>query len=266
MHKLGINYTTLSGLTASESLRIFASLGFDVVFTEFIGDTPLRDTEMYAESAAKNGLYYEALHAPFYRINDIWAEGEDGDAMLKRLCDCVDACEKFAIPKSIVHLSSGVNAPYINDTGHKRFDSLIDYAVKKNITIAFENQRKLANIAFAFEVYKDIEQVKFCWDTGHEACFADGLEFMPLFGKKLTFTHIHDNLKEPNGDLHMIPFDGKIDFDRCAHHIKSSGYSGTLCLEIFPTISGKYTDITMEKYYEKAYAAITRFRAAVENI
>lgn len=266
MHKLGINYTHLANMKPEESFALFAHLGFDAVFTEFIGNTPLSDTEKYAEYASKNSLFYEALHAPFSHINDMWKAGDDGDAMQRELCDCIDACEKFGIPKAIVHLSSGVNAPFINDIGHKRFDALISHAVKKNITVAFENQRKLANIAFAFEVYKDIEQVKFCWDTGHEACFADGLEFMPIFGKKLTFTHIHDNLKEPGGDLHMIPFDGSIDFEKCAKHIKDSGYTGTLSLEIFPPISGKYNDMTGEAYYEKAYLSIKKFRSLVESI
>lgn len=265
MHKLGINYTHLANTPPVECFALFAGLGFDSVFTEFIGDVPLQDTESYAQYAAKNGLYYEALHAPFGHINDMWKEGDDGEAMLRELCDCIDACEKLGIPKAIVHLSSGVNAPFINDVGHARFDRLVEHAVKKNITIAFENQRKLANISFAFEIYKDVKNVGFCWDTGHEACFADGIEFMPLFGKKLVFTHIHDNFAEPGGDLHMIPFDGRIDFEKCARHIKSSGYKETLTLEIFPTISGRYNDVCMEKYYEKAYRAIQKFRNMVKE-
>ncbi len=266
MHKLGINYTHLANVKPEECFALFALLGFDSVFTEFIGEAPLANTQVYAEQAAKNGLFYEALHAPFHHINDMWKQGENGEIMLRELCDCIDACEKFGIPKAIVHLSSGVNAPFVNDVGHARFDALIDHAVKKNITVAFENQRKLANIAFAFEIYKDIENVGFCWDTGHEACFAQGMEFMPLFGKKLVFTHIHDNFSQPGGDLHMIPFDGSIDFEKCARHIKNSGYDGTLSLEIFPTISGKYTDISSRQYYEKAFDSIKKFRSLVENI
>ena len=152
MHKLGINYTHLANMKPEENFALFSNLGFDAVFTEFIGSTPLADTEKFAKCASENHLFYEALHAPFSHINDMWKEGEDGERMLRELSDCIDACEKFAIPKAIVHLSSGVNAPFINDIGHKRFDALVELAVKKNIVIAFENQRKLANIAFAFEI------------------------------------------------------------------------------------------------------------------
>ncbi len=262
MYRLGINYTSSFGISPEENFSLFKNLGFDAVFTGC--DDDLEKTRRYANAAAKSGLFFESLHAPFNGINSLWSSGDEGDLMQKRICSCIERCAMYEIPIAVVHLSSGDNAPHICDIGKTRFDSIVECAVKNGVTVAFENQRKLANHAFVMELYSNVSNVGFCWDVGHEHCFADGREFMPLFGNKLVYTHIHDNLCEHDGDLHMIPFDGKIDFKRAAEHIVRSGFSGTLTLEIF----GKapiYADVSAEKFYEKAYQAIENFRNLCTN-
>ena len=78
---------------------------------------------------------------------------------------------------------------------------------------------------------------------------------MPLFGNKLVCTHIHDNFAKKDGDLHLIPFDGSIDFKKYAEHIKRSGYTGVLLLET--TIhSGDYSEsLTPRQFLERAFRA-----------
>lgn len=256
MNKIGINYSNYFGMTPQDNCRLFSQIGFDALF---ILHRNHGDTEAFAKAAQDNGLWLESLHAPFDGINNMWLPGDDGEVMLKRLCDSVEDAAEFDVPVVVVHLSSGDQWPGINDLGHSRFDRLVDVAVKHNVTIAFENQRKLANIAFAFETYANVAQVGFCWDMGHEACF-NGTEFMPLFGDKLVYTHIHDNFAEPRKDLHMIPFDGKIDFNRRMQHLKDRNYQGTLTLEILPNGSDFYSNVTAEEYYKKAYAAALKLR------
>lgn len=261
MHKLGINYISTLPLTLEENFSLLSQTGFQAVFTMHDG---AEATARYAAAAADAGLTYESIHAPWDGINAMWQEGDEGETMLRRLTDTLDSCQRNNIPIAVVHLSSGRNAPCINDLGHSRFDRLIDHAVKTGVTVAFENQRMLANLAFVMELYRDIPQVGFCWDLGHEACFAGGREYMPLFGDRLVYTHIHDNLSQPNGDLHRIPFDGNINFARRAEHLRNSGYTGTLTLEISTDLK-QYPGITGEGYIQRAYAAVTRFRDMVEN-
>ena len=250
-----------------EILKVIAEAGFDAVFTLF---DPLEgcdeiESHHFAEEAAKNGLYFECVHGPFAHINDIWKEGEDGDAMLGRLCACVDFCAAASVPYAVVHLSSGKKPPRINDLGNARFDALVDLAIKRNVTLAFENQRILSNLACVFEYYKDVDNVRFCWDVGHEKCFAQGREYMPLFGDRLVYTHIHDNYCEDNGDKHLIPFDGKIDFEKTAKTLRESGFSGTLTLETLPENSDVYNGISLREYYRKAYAAALKLRNMVDG-
>ena len=261
MNRLGINYSRDAGLTAGEAFSLFAQLGFDAIFTGFFGTTALM--EPYAEEARRAGLFYECLHAPFGHINDIWSPEDCGDRMEKELTDTIDAAAAFSIPYVVLHLSSGDRCPCINDVGHARFDRIVNRAVQKNVTVAFENQRKLANLAFVLELYQDVPNVGFCWDVGHEKCFADGREFMPLFGNRLVYTHIHDNLCVHNGDLHLIPFDGAVDYTRTAHHLRQ--FDGTLTLEILPKNSDRYTNVPMRDYYRRAYDAAVRLRTLVED-
>ena len=262
MRKLGINTGSVPGVDAFHGLAYIKNAGFDSFFTGYKNDELVA---LIAEEGAKLGLDYETIHAPFKGINNIWFDGEEGDEVLKTLTTCLESCANHGIPTMIVHLSSGNNAPAINDIGHARFDSLVDLAVKKNVTVAFENQRKLANLAFVMELYKDIEQVGFCWDNGHEACFALGKEFMPFFGERLVALHIHDNLRKYNEDMHLLPFDGILDFHRFGEHIRNSGYTGTLMLEALPKQTNYYDGMSPEEYYEKAYKAVSRLRLIVDG-
>ncbi len=264
MRKTGICYKNIKGLTVAESAKLFRNIGFDCMFT---GYKDAATAENFAAVFAGAGLVYESIHAPFDGINAIWSPTDAGEAMLARLSDCLDACKKNGVPVMVVHLSSGNDAPCINDIGHARWDRLVERAVGSGVKIAFENQRKLANLAFVMELYKNVDEVGFCWDNGHESCFTPGLEFMPIFGKRLIYTHIHDNFGasagpavNPRGDdSHLVPFDGNIDFTRFAEHIKKSGFTGTLTLEIVGDNNTFYADkYTPEEYYRRAYDAVSR--------
>ncbi len=264
MNRLGIYYTDKIGNGVKENLTLFKSLGFECFFTDGLDDAKIMDS--YAEAAGEIGMFYECIHAPFKGINSMWQPGEEGDRMLERLKYSVLTCARLGIPYAVVHLSSGDNAPCINDLGHARYDDLVECAVKNGVTVAFENQRKLANLAFVMELYRDVPQVGFCWDVGHEKCFADGKEFMPLFGDRLVYTHIHDNLAEKNGDLHLIPFDGSIDYEVTASHLKKAGFTGTLTLEVFTSNSrGRYDGMSAEAFYTKAANAGKKIRELVEK-
>ena len=91
-------------------------------------------------------------------------------------------------------------------------------------------------------------------------------QYMPIFGKKLVATHIHDNSGVFNADNHLIPFDGKFDFDRFARQINESGYTGSLMLEVMKGHCPKfYDDLTDDEYLQKAANAIKKLRAMVDG-
>ena len=262
MRRLGINYYSPLGLSATDFASAISECGFGATFTEYAPEKTLFE---YANAFAKHNIAYETIHAPFDSINDMWLDKPGADDTLSRLCLTVDACKSLSVPVAVVHLSSGVNAPSITDIGRYRFKRLVEYAAECGVKIAFENQRKLANIAWAFEEFENYENVGFCWDVGHEGCFAGGREYMPLFGKRLICTHIHDNDLKPNHDLHMIPFDGRIDFYKAAKQIKANGFAGTLMLELMIDNSDYYVNPSPRAYIERAAFAAKRLRDMIDN-
>lgn len=261
MRKIGINLDAIDGICAKDYVNTIKELGFEAAFI-----TPRPDKEIFeeAELLASAGITLDTIHAPWKGINNIWLEGDEGEAPLSAFMHYVDLCKAVGAPVAIIHLSSGENPPPITDIGRARFARLVDYAVGKGINLAFENQRMLSNLAWVFEEFRDVENVGFCWDTGHEECFTGGRRYMPLFGNKLMATHIHDNDCVYNHDLHMLPFDGSIDFKRVASTLCEYDYSGTVMLEVIVK-SDIYKDISAQKFIERAAKSAIRLRNLIEN-
>ena len=261
MQTIGINIDAYKGLELEEYVRTIKALGFGATFSG-CQRTGFADTRRLAELCAKHGINYEAMHTPFRAINHMWADTEAGEAMLYSIMQCVDECHEAGVGIAVVHLSSGDNAPTITDIGRARYERLVDYAAKKNVKIAFENQRKLANLSWALEMFGS-DVAGFCWDCGHEQCFTPGREYMPLFGDRLICTHIHDNDGVYNNDQHRLPFDGVLSAERYARHMAISPYGGTLMLEVFATAEDR--TLSPYAYLEKAANAAKRLASAVES-
>ena len=261
MRTLGIMMHSIGKLSDEEYIRLISERGFRSTFTGMFATDG--EQAALAELLAKHGVTYENLHAPFGHINDIWLDKAEGHEMLRELMDCVDRCAAAGVPLMVVHLSSGMNPPSITDIGRTRFACLVEYAARKQVKIAFENQRKLANLAWAMEFFSP-DVVGFCWDFGHENCFTPGKEYMPLFGNRLIATHIHDNSCQYNADNHWLPFDGSADFDRFARQLKASGFEGSLMLELNGA-QEKYRALSVEEYLDRAADAARRLAVMVEE-
>ena len=261
MRKIGVCIPKMTNSEITPFLEMLKDIGFEESFTchkENCGDI------------AKSGLKMTSFHAPFDGINNMWVEGEAGELMLSRLLESVDICKEYDIPVSVIHLSSGNNPPFINDIGFERFNRLVDYAVKNNVNLAFENQRKYANISYIFERYENVPRVGFCFDTGHNNCFAKDIAFIPMFMNRMMYLHLNDNQRIKDNDQHLIPFDGNADLEKCAKHIAKSPYKGGIMLEIFKGPAEKtqyygYEDLSVREYYERAFEAGKKFRKSVEK-
>ena len=266
MRELGINLFATSalkehGVSLADYVKIMAELGFRRTFTMSGTVEKMLETAKTVHAA---GLTFDQLHAPFSGINAMWAADETGDAMYRRLTECIDCCVAVGAPIATVHLSSGNTPPPCTDAGRARYIALVEYAAGKGIKIAFENQRKLFNIAWAFEEFKDAPNVGFCWDCGHEACATPDIQFMPLFGKRIICTHMQDNDAVFGEDLHKLPFDGKVDFTRVARQLNEAGYDGCLMLET-ESSNPIYRGYTTEQYLTRAFDAACRLRKLLDG-
>lgn len=262
MRKLGINLHAPVGMTIPEVAKEMAALGFGCTLYDASTPEKMVDIEKAVHGA---GLTFDQLHAPFGGINSIWLAGDKGDAMYKKLTDAVDCCVALDAPIATVHLAGDLDPEMITDIGRGRFTNLVEYAAKKGIKLAFENQSVVFTLAWAFEEFKDAENVGFCWDIGHQECATPDIEMMSLFGERLICTHIQDNYAVYIEDPHMVPFDGKIDFARAAMWMNKHAYKGNLTLEVFQGATSIYKDLSPTEYLAHAYKAACRMRALVDG-
>jgi len=256
MRKIGISLGGSDDLPMQEYAMLLQENGFSCTFE--LADNMERVCKN-AEILSQYGIEYDSLHAPWQGINRIWWQEDQEEIALKGMMYTVDICAEIGCRNAVVHLSSGRTPPPPTDAGRARFIRLVEYAEKKKVTVAFENQRMLSNIAWAFEEFKDSPYVGFCYDCGHEGCFTPGRQYMPLFGSKLVCTHIHDNNCNFNEDLHRLPFDGKLDYDRVARQIRESGFEGPLVLEV-SRANEYYASLSNEEFLSRASASIKKLR------
>ena len=247
--KLGIEWNSKDTISIEEQAALIRENGFDATM---VGLEEERLGEIMT-ALRRHDIACEHYHAPFNGINSMWEAGDAGERMLERLCDCVRAGATYGVPVVVVHLSSGMTPPRMNDIGFERYDRLMQLAEREGVTIAYENIRRLDNVVYMLENYP---KAGFCWDVGHEACYMNGVELMPLFGKRMAALHLHDNTAVYDEDKHWLPFTGVVDMERAARHFANSPYRGSVMLEVRKNNVGEECS---RRFYEMAYAAAKRF-------
>ena len=234
--KLGIFAECLADVSSTDALKLIKDAGFECYAT---GLYSVEECKELTDAGSALGLTCDFIHAPFSGINKMWLSGMDYLDIYKGMKQSIDAAAKCNIPAVIIHLSSGWFSPEINDLGLSRFDSLVEYAAERDVSIAFENLRKVGNLAYFADRYERIDNVGFCYDFGHEHCYTKTVKWMDIFTDRVIATHIHDNFGldltkkyESDPDLHLLPFDGNIDYAQIMRKLDEYGYGGSLILEV----------------------------------
>ena len=173
----------------------------------------------------------------------------------------IDYAASAGVPAIIVHISSGWKAPEVNDLGLSRYDALVEHAIKKGVTIAFENLRKVGNLAYLTDRYASLDNVRYCYDCGHRYCFTPNIEWMDIFREKMIVTHIHDNFGLPadmsDADYHLLPFDGTFDYAGMMRKLDEYKYEGALTLEV-GNAKEAYRNMSAEEFIKEAYSRIKK--------
>jgi sugar phosphate isomerase/epimerase len=258
--KLGISFHCYPGLDDETQIELMKKNGFEATF---LASEDERIDEIVPK-LREAGILLENLHGPLSdercNANDIWRDNDRAPVLLDRLMDGVEKCGKYGVKTLVLHVTAGATPPRPNKRGYERFVQIFERARALGVEIACENIRPFGNLAFVLEQFPDSG---FCWDVGHEHCSGDKRQFMPMFGCQTKALHIHDNFID--GDHHMIPYDGKIDFDRVARQIAESPYEGSVMLELIQTAHPMYAEMSPEDYYARAGAAAKRLEAQIAH-
>ncbi len=272
-NKLCINIGMQLETPLLEQLEIIKNAGFDAYAHDRERGDDSSLMEKLVDKAARLGLECEYIHSPFYGMDDIWHGNDElAEIMIRDIFATIDDCHRFGVAYAVVHAIIGMDNHTPTELGLERLQRVIDYSVKKGITLAFENTEGEMYLESIFERYGDVENVKFCFDSGHEMCYNYGNDMLAKYGQKLAVTHLNDNVGLTGDemtfldDAHLLPFDGIADWQGIAHRLCSCGYNGTLSFETIAkgrpnrTENQIYNNLTDEEYIKKAYEKAAKFR------
>lgn len=223
-------------LPMEERYRLTKQAGFDgtLIWWGYAGDRDL-EKQKYPDLAREQGLFVENIHASFDGANNLWLDNLAGQEYADMLNGCIDDCIRHGIPTVIVHLSNGSTPPPASEAGIDRIRRIADKAEKHCINIALENLRRPEYLRHVFDSI-DSGALKYCFDSGHQNCWAPDQDFLSLYGARLVSLHLHDNdgLEQAygTGDQHRLPFDGTVDWQKTMNKLKEINYQGPIALEI----------------------------------
>ena len=76
----------------------------------------------------------------------------------------------------------------------------------------------------------DLPDAGLCLDFGHAFLMGDLLEAVETCSGHVVTTHVHDN--GGGRDEHLVPFDGRIDWDAALMGMRKIGYDGAFIFEL----------------------------------
>jgi sugar phosphate isomerase/epimerase len=107
-----------------------------------------------------------------------------------------------------------------------------------------------ASLVTMLERDLDFPRTGICLDFGHAFLMGDVADAIETVAEHLVTTHVHDNAGKK--DDHLVPFDGRINWDMALMTMQKVGYDGTYLMELANTS-------TPEDVLKKAGAARKKF-------
>lgn len=236
-------------VSPKDTILAIKEVGFENVFIQYYHrDNYEFDQIKQIDYCRELGLNIIFCHLGYDNINEIWIEGDSGEKVTNQYIEDLNLMYKNKIDMVVMHLTTHKESPMYNEIGLERIKKIVAHAKKLGIKIAFENTRKKGYLEFVLKNIKE-ENVGICFDAGHYHChFNDDFDF-EFFKDRIFAVHFHDNDK--TGDLHLLPFDGTINWNDVLKKLKQSNYSGPITLELcyrFDYLKESITDFYKEGY------------------
>lgn len=216
--KLGINSNNECGQNAKEIMQNIKLAGFDSVMVAFKSGM----AEEMIKEALSNGLEIPFVHLT--NTDLLWTEGRTNEEFVKSIKSQLDICFKYNIPVAVFHGTSGMAnqlALPVNQHGLDCMKDILNYAKKCNVKIALENLDKPNFDHFRYLLDNiDDPNLGLCYDLGHHQLYNPEFDVLQNYGDRILAIHLHDNLMDWHyghdwtRDLHRLPFDGVIDYEK----------------------------------------------------
>ena len=229
-----------------DTILAIKDAGFDGVFVQWYNDNTWEFSQQeQVDFCYELGLEIEFAHLGYWQIEDIWKIGDKGDQVVEGYFRDLDAIKKNNIPMVVMHLTNLYDAPPASEIGIKRFQAIADYAQKLGIKIAFENTKVITLFDSVLDNIKN-KNVGICFDSGHYHCnFKDQFNW-DKYKDRIFTLHLHDN--DGNSDLHLLPYDGNLDWNELFKNLNNANYNGNIVLE--SCYSYQYLKQSLKEFYK----------------
>jgi len=245
-------------LPIKERLQSIREAGFSATGLWWDGD----DKHEQPDIARNIGLQIDYVHAQFmspqYNPNSLWLDCLDGEDFQKMLISCIEDCQTHEIPTAVIHITTfskyAKECAPVTELGLKRITKIIEVAENKDIKLAFENLDTLEHLDAIFERFSS-SYVGFCYDSGHENWSHPDKDCLAMYGDRLFALHINDNFGD--GDTHVLPFDGTINWEEKMQKLKKCKEVDYFTLEVDWNRNHEkcviYHNLSAKDYLELAY-------------
>lgn len=257
-----LHTTELSDKSVINIFRLCKQAGFTVIDYSPCGETWEKQVVSLLKASQAFEMPLEQSHAPYNRYRNLPIE--DYKLLMDRAFEAairmgnkqiVIHGDDYRVPKGGVY-----NAESAMTEMYEFWAPYVELATKNGVGVAietvFEDNRakdappnrftsRLNELMGLIDRF-DNPLVTCCWDSGHArlAFTRAGMpDAMRMLGSRITCTHIHDNYY--NKDLHVLPFQGDIDWRVQMKTLKEIGYKGNLTYEL---VYGKIPDCIVEDY------------------
>jgi sugar phosphate isomerase/epimerase len=237
-----------------EQMEKFYNHGIDGFFPLYVCDEQIYKL---AEFAGKKGLFFQSIHAKHQSVYSLWCES-DATAVMEDLKNTIKCSSKVGVNRVIIHPCAGVRYKDPTLMGLKRFGDILECANKYGVYLCFENLEGTQILDAILNEYNNCENAKLCYDCGHENCYATH-KVVDKYKDKIFTLHINDNVGirseekviTPFDDLHLLPFDGNVNFERVVKLIKHAKLENELTFELKihkDSVADKYRKMDFDDY------------------
>lgn len=260
--KLGISTTFNYDIPLETMLPMVKAAGFDAVSLggkREHSNYHLPDGRRHIfELLRQSGLILDSIHAPF--------KGDDGDlsaqdeAVSQRsvanLKNAIDAASELKAPIVIIHLNarfSGPATPERLSQVERSVREIFPYAQTRGIKLACENLDTEAKQIIFETTLAEFTQphIGVCYDSSHERLAGTNFKILERYQSRIFAIHIADDIQLK--DDHLLPFEGKIDWQEFARIFKKINYTGVFLLEPEMRLSGfKEPSVFLKEAYARA--------------
>ncbi len=238
-----------------EAVRLNCEAGFEAIdYTMYRADQEIFGAEKRThlrkmkEIVDSYGVVFNQAHSPFPHYLFGEENREYNKAMHRAVLDSIEIAAELGASQIIVH---PIEVPGAGEQEQLEFnlDLFTDFVARGRalgIRIAIENMwgrsrdgknaivPNVASTGKTLAAYIDAfddPYVTACLDVGHSGLVGDraDLAVRALGHDRLGALHLHDN--DFRGDLHTLPFLGKIDFGAIADALREIDYQGDLTFE-----------------------------------